>query len=64
MSVKRMLWKALITSGLWPHVNFSYSPFKVLEFKAMVEDLLWTGDERVLDIGCGEGLQTLLLVFR
>jgi 2-polyprenyl-3-methyl-5-hydroxy-6-metoxy-1,4-benzoquinol methylase len=32
-----------------------------LEFEALMEGLPWRGDERVLDIGCGNGLQTLLI---
>ena len=53
--------RALMALGLWPHPHFTYSPFKILEFRQLVEALPWRGDERVLDIGCGAGLQTFLI---
>lgn len=53
--------RVLTALGVWPHVHFTYSPFKILEFRRLVEALDWTGQERVLDIGCGAGLQTFLI---
>jgi 2-polyprenyl-3-methyl-5-hydroxy-6-metoxy-1,4-benzoquinol methylase len=58
---KKLGLRALMALRLWPHIYFTYSPFKVVEFRELVEDLEWTGRERVLDIGCGSGLQTLLI---
>ena len=46
--------------GLYPHIRFTYSPFKIVEFGEMLERAQFRGDERALDIGCGDGLQTLL----
>ncbi len=46
---------------IYPHIHFTYSPFKILEFQALMDGLTWHGDERALDIGCGEGLQTFLI---
>lgn len=53
--------RVLMAAGVWPHIHFTYSPFKILEFHELVEKLAWTGRERVLDIGCGAGLQTFLI---
>ncbi len=61
---KRLVLRALMAARLWPHVHFTYSPFKILEFRELVERLPWRGDERVLDIGCGSGLQTFLIARR
>ena len=59
--VQKLGLQALMALRLWPHVHFTYSPFKILEFRQLVEALPWTGQERVLDIGCGAGLQTFLI---
>lgn len=63
-SMKRLIWNLLVKMGLYPHIYFSYSPFKIYEFDRLLEGLEWTGGERVLDIGCGQGNQTLLLAKR
>lgn len=47
--------------GVYPHINFTYSPFKILEFEAMLPWMPTAGDGTVLDIGCGDGLQTMLV---
>lgn len=53
--------RILIRAGVYPHIYFTYSPFKILEFDALTSAMELRGEERVLDIGCGNGLQTLLL---
>jgi SAM-dependent methyltransferase len=58
---QKLAFEVLIALGLWPHEHFTYSPFKILEFRKLVRSLDWTGQERVLDIGCGGGLQTFLI---
>jgi len=60
-TVQKLGLEVLTALRLWPHVHFTYSPFKILEFRELVERLDWTGRERVLDIGCGAGLQTFLI---
>lgn len=58
---RKVALRMLMSVGIWPHPHFTYSPFKILEFRQLVESLVWTGNERVLDIGCGAGLQTFLI---
>ncbi len=61
MNQKKTALKFLMKLGLYPHIRFTYSPFKILEFEEMTRRVEFQGDERVLDIGCGDGLHTLLL---
>ncbi len=59
--MKKIFLKTLMMLGLYPHIRFTYSPFKILEFGEMTRRIEFRGDERTLDIGCGDGLHTLLL---
>ncbi len=59
--MKHRLLRSLMPLGIYPHINFTYSPFKILEFEAMLEWLPPPGGGAALDIGCGDGLQTMLL---
>ncbi len=59
--MKKSILKAMMPLGLFPHVRFTYSPFKIIEFDAMMSRLEMNGTERVLDIGCGDGLHTMLI---
>ncbi len=59
--MKQTILKNLMPFGIYPHIRFTYSPFKILEFKALMDRVDFRGDERVLDIGCGDGLHTLLI---
>jgi len=61
LDTKKSVLKFLMKLGLYPHIRFTYSPFKILEFEEMTRRVDFRGDERALDIGCGDGLQTLLL---
>jgi SAM-dependent methyltransferase len=59
--LKHAILRNLIPLGLYPHIGFTYSPFKILEFRAMLEQANLQGTEKALDIGCGDGLHTLLI---
>ncbi len=59
--MRKLAWWVLLKLRLFPHIYFTYSPFKIMEFDRLTSGLAWRGDERVLDIGCGEGNHTLLL---
>jgi ubiquinone/menaquinone biosynthesis C-methylase UbiE len=59
--MKKAILKAMMPLGLYPHVRFTYSPFKIIEFAAMMDRIEMKGNERVLDIGCGDGLHTMLI---
>ncbi|PID79834.1 hypothetical protein CSB20_08880 [bacterium DOLZORAL124_64_63] len=61
MNAKKRVLKLLMQLGLYPHIRFTYSPFKIIEFEEMIRRVDFQGHERVLDIGCGDGLHTLLL---
>jgi len=63
-SLRDHLLDGLLRAGVYPHIGFTYSPFKILEFQELLAPIAWRGDERVLDIGCGAGLQTMLIAQR
>lgn len=58
---KKIIYKLLIYFRLYPHIFFTFSPFKILEFAELQKGLEFSDDDVILDIGCGSGLQTMLL---
>jgi len=50
-----------ITAGVYPNIAFARMPFKILEYEAVMRVCPPAAEHTVLDIGCGPGLQTLLL---
>ena len=44
-----------------PNILQLYSPLKVYEFKEILKDFKFSKKEVILDIGCGDGLQTIIL---
>lgn len=56
-----MILKILIYFRLYPHVFFRPDPFKQYEFKELLRGISFSRDEVILDLGCGIGLQTLLI---
>lgn len=61
MNKKKLFLKSLMKLGQYPAIRFTYSPFKMIEFEEMIRRVNFRGNERALDIGCGDGLHTLLL---
>jgi 2-polyprenyl-3-methyl-5-hydroxy-6-metoxy-1,4-benzoquinol methylase len=59
--MKKKIWQLIIKAGCYPSIYFTRNPFKILEFKEITKGIAWRCNERVLDIGCGIGNQTLLL---
>ncbi len=58
---KIVILRLLIYLRLYPHIVFTFNPFKIYEFMELNRGLKFSGDEVILDIGCGSGLQTLLI---
>ena len=48
--MRKRLLRSLIPFGLYPHINFTYSPFKVLEFGRIMDRCNPQGTESALDI--------------
>jgi len=61
LSLKDRTLKILGTLGLYPQIFFSSMPFKIYEFDELVKGVSFSPSDRILDLGCGLGLQTLLL---
>ena len=61
MTLKETAFKFLMNFGVFPHIHFTYSPFKIIEFQALMNRVDFTGQEVALDIGCGDGLHTMLI---
>lgn len=37
------------------------NPFKIYEFKDIFRGIKFSGDEEILDIGCGSGFQSIII---
>ena len=59
--IKILILRILIYFRLYPHIFFTFMPFKIYEFKELQSGIKFSRDELILDIGCGSGLQTMLL---
>jgi len=44
-----------------PSIFFTFKPLKIYEFKELIKDIKFSKQDIVLDIGCGQGLSTLLI---
>lgn len=60
-AVKNLLIRGLVRLRLYPHILFTFMPFKIYEFKELLKHVRISGEDRILDLGCGSGLQTLIL---
>jgi len=59
--IAKALKDAAVRAGLFPNIVFTLNPFKIFEFDEVLKGLKLAGSEVVLDIGSGNGLQTMLL---
>lgn len=60
-TVNRMILRLLIYFRLFPHIFFTFDPFKIYEFEELQRRIKFSRNDLILDIGCGNGLQTMLL---
>lgn len=59
--IKRLVFNAILRSPIYPHIYFFANPFKFYEFYRLMQVVPIQAGDRLLDIGCGSGLQTNLL---
>ena len=59
--IRRMALRTLVACGLYPHIHNNRMPFKTLEFRELLKGIRFSKQDRVLDLGCGTGTQTLVV---
>jgi ubiquinone/menaquinone biosynthesis C-methylase UbiE len=59
--IKKFILRILSYFRIYPHIFFIFLPFKIYEFKELQRGIKFLKNEVILDIGCGSGLQTMLL---
>lgn len=59
--IKDIMIRGLAKSHLYPNIFFTLMPFKILEFRELLKGIEFRKSDRILDIGCGSGLQTAIL---
>ncbi len=50
---KRVLFRILVILKLYPHVFIVGQPGKIYEFCKLLKDVKFSGQETVMDFGCG-----------
>lgn len=45
----------------FPNIYFTFSSFKIFEFKELLRDISILKSDIILDIGCGDGLETIII---
>lgn len=58
---KEFVFKLLSYFRVYPHIFFTFNAFKIYEFKELIRGISFSKDEVILDIGCGSGLQAMLI---
>ncbi|MEK6647638.1 MAG: class I SAM-dependent methyltransferase [Candidatus Firestonebacteria bacterium] len=58
---KRLIIKILTFFRLFPCISYTRTPFKIYEYLELLKGVIISKDDVILDIGCGLGLQTMLL---
>jgi len=59
--IKYFILRILIYLRIYPNILFTFMPFKIYEFKELQKGIKFSKNEIILDIGCGSGLQTMLI---
>lgn len=59
--IRQVLFRIAVRLGLYPSIHLSCMPFKTVEYRRLVSGVRFRGTERVLDLGCGIGTQTILI---
>ena len=63
-TAKNLLAKILFSLRLYPHIFFTFMPFKIHEFRELLKGTKLARSDKILDLGCGGGLQSLILAGR
>ncbi len=63
-AVKRFTWALLYRAGIFPSRWQLGNPFKIAELTHFLRDTVIEPHHRILDIGCGKGIQTQVLARR
>lgn len=58
---KRWLRRLAVRAGVYPHISSSRMPFKIYEFAELLRGSPVRPTDRILDLGCGIGSQTLIV---
>lgn len=59
--IKYFILRIMIYLRIYPNILFTFMPFKIYEFKELQKGIKFSKNEVILDIGCGSGLQTMLI---
>ncbi|MBU0517774.1 class I SAM-dependent methyltransferase [bacterium] len=60
-ALKNIVLSILIQFRIYPNLFFISNPLKIYEFKELTKNIGISKKDKVLDLGCGAGLQTLIL---
>lgn len=59
--LKDIIKRTLFLFGSYPNIYICKNPLKIYEFKEIFRGINFSGDEQILDIGCGSGFQSMII---